>query len=125
MRASLVLFLLLALPAFAMEAGEQMANPVLEARARMLFKDIRCVVCQAESIDESPALLAGDMRRFVRDGIEKGKTDRAILRALQERYGDQVLMSPPLKLSTVLLWIAPLLLLLAGCVVWLRMGRTQ
>lgn len=109
---SVLLLCLLALPAFAIEADEQLANPVQEMRARALSKEIRCVVCAAESIDESPALLAQDMRRYVRAGITAGKSDEAILADLQSKYGDKVLMSPRMGGNTLLLWLAPGLLLL-------------
>lgn len=123
MRASLILFLLLATPALAIEATEQLADPVAEARARHLSKEIRCVVCEAESIDESPALLAQDMRRYVRAGITAGKTDAAILADLQMKYGDKVLMSPPMRDDTLLLWLAPGLLLLVGAGIAWTMWR--
>lgn len=123
MRASLLLFILLATPALAIEASEQLADPMLESRARNLSKEIRCVVCQAESIDESPALLAEDMRCFVRQGLTAGQSDQQILAALQERYGDKVLMTPPVRDDTLLLWLAPGLLLLAGAGVAFKLWR--
>lgn len=124
-RTSLVLLLvLLAPPVMALEADEQFDSPVMESRARALYQQIRCVVCQAESIDESPALLAGDMRRFVRQGMSDGKDDAAILASLQQRYGDAVLMAPPLRAHTLLLWLAPgLLLLVGGFIAWRVMRK--
>ena len=123
MRASLLFFMLLALPAVAFEASEQLPDPAAEARARALSQHIRCVVCQAESIDESQALLAQDMRRYLRQGIVAGKSDAAILADLQQKYGDKVLMRPPLKASTVPLWLGPLALLLLGGLLALRAWR--
>lgn len=111
----IILICLLALPAAAFEADEQLADAALEARARALSQEIRCVVCQAESIDESQALLAQDMRRYIRTAMVDGRTDAEILADLQNKYGDKVLMAPPVRGDTLLLWLAPgLLLLVAG-----------
>jgi cytochrome c-type biogenesis protein CcmH len=122
--ARIIFFILLfALPAVAMEATEQLANPVQEQRARQLFKQIRCVVCQAESIDESQALLATDMRTFVRQAVAEDKTDETILADLQDKYGDAVLMAPPLRVDTGILWFAPAAMLLIGGLVWWRQGK--
>lgn len=84
-----------------------------EARARALFEDIRCVVCQHEAIADSPAGIAGDMRGLVREQIAAGRTDREIRDDLVRRYGDFVLFSPPLRLGTWLLWFGPLAALAA------------
>ena len=92
-----------------------LASPAQEARAQTLFQDIRCVVCQHESIADSPAGIAADMRRLVREEIAAGSTDKAIRADLVRRWGDYILFKPPVKLATVLLWFGPLLLvLLAG-----------
>lgn len=128
MRASVLLisFLMLLLAssmAAALEAGEQLPDAAQEARARALSKEIRCVVCQAESIDESQAMLAQDMRLFVRQGITAGQTDDEILAALQVRYGDKVLMRPPLREDTWLLWLAPLALLALGLGLMFKLWR--
>jgi cytochrome c-type biogenesis protein CcmH len=86
-----------------------------ETRARALFADIRCVVCQHESIADSPAGIAGDMRRLVREEIAAGRSDAAIREDLVRRYGDFVLFRPPVRPGTWLLWFGPLtLILLAG-----------
>lgn len=91
-----------------------LADPALEARARKLMKDVRCVVCQAQSIDESDAGIASDMRRLIRTEIAAGKADDEILTYLSDRYGDFVLFKPPFKASTALLWAGPFLLLALG-----------
>ena len=121
--ALLILLSVICCPSSAMEATEQLPNTAQEAHARDLFKHIRCVVCQAESIDESQALLAADIRLFVRQSVAAGTADAAILAALQDKYGDAVLMQPPLRADTILLWAAPLLLVVMGGVVWWRQGR--
>lgn len=114
--------LLIALAAVGLMAAEPAAAPDRplpdarqEARARALFADIRCVVCQHESIADSPAGIAGDMRRLVREEIAEGRSDAAIREDLVRRYGDFVLFQPPVRPGTWLLWFGPLtLLLLAG-----------
>ncbi|WP_374378625.1 cytochrome c-type biogenesis protein [Dongia sp.] len=88
-----------------------LADPALEERARHLMKEVRCVVCQAQSIDESDAGIASDMRRLIREEIAGGKSDDEILTYLSDRYGDFVLFSPPFKARTLLLWVGPFLLL--------------
>ena len=123
MRARYLLIALLAFPAFAMDAQEQLIDAAAEARARDLFKQIRCVVCEAESIDESTALLAADMRPFVRRAVEAGQGDDVILVSLQQRYGDKVLMMPPVRGDTILLWVLPFMLILIGGLVWWRGGK--
>lgn len=85
-----------------------------EARARALFDDIRCVVCQHEAIADSPAGIAADMRRLVREEIAAGRSDQQIRTDLVDRYGDFVLFTPPLRGGTWLLWFGPLAALLAG-----------
>ncbi|MGD9650539.1 MAG: cytochrome c-type biogenesis protein CcmH, partial [Dongiaceae bacterium] len=91
-----------------------LTDPALEARAHQLFQELRCVVCQGESLDASPASLAQDMRQSIRDQLMAGKSETEIKNYLVTRYGDFILMKPPLKTSTLLLWLAPLLLLAAG-----------
>lgn len=85
-----------------------------EARARALFHQIRCTVCQGESIADSPAGVAADMRRFIRQRIAAGESDAAIRSFLVEQYGDYILMKPPLKPATYLLWFGPAVILLVG-----------
>jgi cytochrome c-type biogenesis protein CcmH len=107
----LVLFALLllstALPAGAVQPGEQLADPVLEARARTLSREIRCLVCQNESIDDSEADLAHDLRVIVRERILAGDNDEQVKAFLVARYGDFVLLKPPVKPSTLALWFGP------------------
>ncbi|MDQ1155541.1 cytochrome c-type biogenesis protein [Brevundimonas sp. SORGH_AS_0993] len=88
-----------------------------EARAQALFKNVRCVVCQHEAIADSPAGVAGDMRRLIREEIASGATDREVRDDLVRRFGDYVLFTPPMRIGTWLLWFGPFaLVLLAGAV---------
>lgn len=112
--AFLVLLLMLSLPAFAVQPDEILKDPVLEARARVLTREFRCLVCQGEDIDESQAPLAADLRRLVRERLAKGDTDEQVVAYMRDRYGDYVLMSPPVEGVTLLLWGAPLLVFVAG-----------
>jgi cytochrome c-type biogenesis protein CcmH len=119
----------LALPSPALAQAEQpdvpLADPALEARARKLMKDVRCVVCQAQSIDESDAGIANDMRRLIRSEIASGKTDEEIRQYLAARYGDFVLFKPPFKATTALLWVGPFLLLGLGAVIMVIFFRKR
>lgn len=102
-------------PALAVQPDEMLEDPALEARAREVSKELRCVVCQNENIDESNAELARDMRLLVRDRIVKGDSNEEILQFMVDRYGDYVLLEPPFKASTYALWFGPVLfLLMAG-----------
>lgn len=101
-----------------------LADPAQEARARALFGDIRCVVCQHESIADSPAGIAADLRGLVREQIAEGKTDAQIRDDLIRRYGDYVLFRPPVRIGTWLLWFGPFALAAgAGVVLVLRSRR--
>ena len=108
-----LLFLSLA-PAFALDPGEALPDPALEARARAISAELRCLVCQNQSIDDSEAPLAKDLRLLVRDRLKAGDSDDAVRRYLVARYGDFILLKPPLKTGTLLLWGTPFALLLAG-----------
>ena len=99
---------------FAVEPGEMLKDPKLEARARALSGELRCLVCQNESIDELRAELAHDIRMLVRQRIMAGESDKQILDFLVSRYGDFILLKPPLKPETMLLWGTPILLLICG-----------
>jgi len=114
-----LLLLALAAPtlAWAVEPNEMLSDPVLEARARALSKDLRCMVCQNESIDDSGAPLAHDLRVLVRDRIKAGDTDRQVLDFLVARYGEFVLLKPPLSWHTMALWGLPPVVLLFGAVI--------
>lgn len=101
-----------------------LSDPAQEARAQALFKDVRCVVCQHEAIADSPAGVAGDMRRLIREEIAAGATDQAVRQDLVRRFGDYVLFTPPMRAGTWLLWFGPFaLVLLAGTALMLRMRR--
>lgn len=108
--------LLLAAPALAVEPGEMLDDPVLEQRARDLSAEIRCVVCQNESIDSSNAEIAHELRVLVRERLVAGDSDQEVLDYLVARYGDFVLLRPPMKPSTYLLWYGPFLILFIGVV---------
>lgn len=107
----LLLLLLLAGPAFAVLPDERLADPALEARARALSRDLRCVVCQNESIDDSNADLARDIRRLLRERLVAGDSDAQAVAYLVARYGDFVLLRPPVRADTWLLWFGPFALL--------------
>jgi cytochrome c-type biogenesis protein CcmH len=115
MKRILFAFLLLATAAAAAPAPESLPDRAQEARARALQKEFRCLVCQGESIDESGAPLAADLRRLIREHIAKGESDAEIEHYLVARYGDFILMKPPFQADTYALWAAPFaVLLLAG-----------
>ena len=105
--------------ATAITAEEMLADPLLETRARNLSQKLRCLVCQNQSIDDSDADLARDLRREVRAQLVQGKTDQAILSDLRAKYGDFVLLAPPLARNTMALWLAPIgFFLLAVGIAW-------
>ncbi|MDB5569053.1 MAG: cytochrome [Hyphomicrobiales bacterium] len=108
--------LLLAVPmaAQAVQPNEILPDPKLEARARDLSSGLRCLVCQNQSIDDSNAPLARDLRLIVRERLQAGDSDDEVMRYLVARYGDFILLKPPFKASTALLWAAPALVLLLG-----------
>lgn len=111
-----LLLALLAAPALAVEPDEVLADPALEARARAISAQVRCVVCASEAIDSSQASIARDLRILIRERLVAGDTDAEIYDFLTERYGDYVLFRPPFKPSTYALWIGPFALLLGGAV---------
>lgn len=102
---------LLSLPALAVLPSEMLSDPALEARARVLSKEVRCQVCQNQNIDDSAAPLAADLRRLIRERITAGDTDAEILDFLVKRYGIYILMRPPVEPSTWPLWFGPAALL--------------
>jgi cytochrome c-type biogenesis protein CcmH len=117
------MLLMAALPAYAVEPRERLADPALEARARTISGELRCLVCQNESIDESGADLAHDIRIFVRERLAAGDTDARAMQAIVNRYGSFVLLKPPVEPATYVLWYGPPLLVavgLVGAVFWLR-----
>ena len=103
-----------AFPAAAVEPDEILANPVLEARARDISKNLRCLVCQNQSIDESNADLARDLRILVRQRLVAGDSDSAVIDFVVSRYGDFVLLNPPFKGTTYVLWFGPAVIFLIG-----------
>ena len=114
-RLLVLVILLLAGPALAATAPDEMLkDPVLEARARTIGQELRCLVCQNQSIDESDADLAHDLRRLVRERLVAGDSDQAVLDYVHARYGDFVLLRPPVEPVTWLLWFGPAALLLLG-----------
>jgi len=120
------LLFLVPLMAKAVEPDEIMTDPKLEARARALSAELRCMVCQNESIDESHADLARDLRLLVRERLQAGDSDDQIRAFLVGRYGDFILLKPPFKLETWLLWGAPFLVLLTGaCIILVARRRQQ
>lgn len=111
---ALVLVSFFASPAWAIDPGEALPDPALEARARNLSLELRCLVCQNQSIDDSDAELARDLRQFVRQRLQTGATDDEIRAAVVERYGEFVLLRPTFAAHTMLLWLTPLLILIIG-----------
>ncbi len=110
----LSLSLLFPFAAFAVEPGEKLADPKLEARARNIASELRCLVCQNQSIDDSDAPLAKDLRLIVREKLKEGATDAQVRDFVVARYGDFVLLRPPFKIETLALWGAPLIVLCGG-----------
>jgi cytochrome c-type biogenesis protein CcmH len=111
-------------PAVAVEPNEMLADPALEARAREISRGLRCVVCQNESIDESGADLAHDLRVLVRQRLVAGDSDEQVVQYIVDRYGDFVLLRPPVKPETYLLWASPaILLLIAALLIALYLRR--
>ena len=119
MRALLALLMLalLSLPALAVRPDEMLADPALEARARAISEGLRCLVCQNQSIDDSDADLAHDLRVIVRERLTAGDTDKQAVDYIVARYGEYVLLNPVLAPHTLLLWIAAPGVLLIGAVV--------
>ena len=101
-------------PSFTVEPNEIISNPIYENRARDLSKGIRCLVCQNQSIDDSDSDLAKDLRKIIRKKIVQGETDNEITQYLVDKYGNFILMKPPLYQDTYILWISPLLLMIVG-----------
>ena len=112
--AALLLALSLSGPALAVQPDEILKDPALEARARSLSQELRCMVCQNQSIDDSNADLAKDLRLLVRERITDGDSDQQVLNYIVSRYGEFVLLKPRFSVRTLLLWGAPVLLILAG-----------
>ena len=121
-----VLLSALSAPAAAVEPDEILPDPGLEDRARAISKQLRCLVCQNQSIDDSDAPLARDLRIIVRERLTAGASDDEVVRFVAERYGDYVLLSPPFKATTYALWFGPAAIFLIGAAaaaVFLRRRR--
>ncbi len=123
--ALILLFAALALPALAVTPDEMLKDPSLEARARHLSEELRCMVCQNQSIDDSEAPLAHDLRMLVRERLQKGDSDRQVLDYLVARYGDFILLKPPVQVDTLLLWGLPPAALVAGLIGLAVMARRR
>lgn len=117
--------LLLATPVAAVQPDEMLADPVLEARAREISRDIRCPVCQGETIDDSNAPISRDLRLIIRERLVAGDSDAAVVDYIVDRYGEGVLFNPPAKGFNLLLWFAGPALLLVGIGVALLSGRRR
>jgi cytochrome c-type biogenesis protein CcmH len=112
--ALIILLAFTALPALAVQPSEMLKDLKLEARARSISEELRCLVCQNQSIDDSNAPLAHDLRVLVRQRLEQGDNDRQVIDFIVARYGDFVLLKPPFELNTLLLWCLPPAALIAG-----------
>jgi cytochrome c-type biogenesis protein CcmH len=113
------------LPAFAVQPDEVLADPALEARARVLSKELRCMVCQNQSIDDSDAPLARDLRLLVRERLQAGDSDSQVIDFLVARYGEFVLLKPRFSWHTALLWLGPAAVLLIGAFGLLLLVRRE
>ena len=114
MIASIFLFHLFSFNLYGVEPDEILKDQKQEERARIISKNIRCMICQNQSIDESSAPLAKDLRLLIREKIKEGKNNKEIYNFLTERYGDFILLKPPFKLITFLLWLLPFIFLIIG-----------
>ena len=112
-------------PVYAVTPDEMLKDPVMEARAREISKGLRCVVCQNQSIDDSSAMLAQDLRVLVRERLTAGDTNEQAVNFIVARYGNFVLLKPPFQMDTLLLWLGPFLLLGLAVPVLLRTLKRQ
>ena len=110
---------------YAVDPEEFLKDPKQELRARNISKNVRCLVCQNQSIDESSAPLAKDLRMIVRNKITEGLTDKEVYKFLTDRYGDFILLNPPLKTSTMILWALPFVLFLIASFVLYRHNKNS
>ena len=124
--AAILALILAALPVRAVEPDEILKDPALEARARVLSEGLRCLVCQNQSIDDSNAPLARDLRLLIRERLTKGDSDAQAVNYIVSRYGDFVLLKPRFDWNTALLWFGPFVILItAAFVILLRRRRPQ
>lgn len=125
-RLVLVLMLgLLSASAWAVQPDEMLSDPLLESRARIISRDLRCLVCQNQSIDDSDAPLAHDLRVLLRERLTAGDSDAQAKQFLVDRYGDYVLLKPPFKSTTLALWLGPPALLLAALAIAWNAARKR
>jgi cytochrome c-type biogenesis protein CcmH len=126
---AVIALLLMMIPALAAPIADTFSNPAMESRARNLQRQFRCLVCPGESVDESGSPFSADVRRLIREQIAAGQSDRQVEDFLVARYGDVILMRPPVQPDTWLLWLAPFLVLaLGGGVAWVvvkKAGATK
>jgi len=115
----------LLIAAAANDPAERLSDPVKEARARALFAEVRCLVCQNESIDDSEADLAGDLRKVVREQVAVGRSDAEVKRYLTDRYGEFVLLKPSFSPGNAILWLTPFIIVLGGGALLLLRARRQ
>jgi len=122
----IILFQILISNSYAVEPDEILIDKRQETMARNISQNIRCMVCQNQSIDESNAPLARDLRILIRNKIKEGKTDKEIYKFLTDRYGDFILLKPPLKFNTLALWFLPFVFALIGfCVIYLHNKKSK
>lgn len=119
---SLILFVT---PALAIQPDEILKDTVLEERARVISKELRCLVCQNQSIDDSDAPLARDLRVLVRERLQAGESNEEVINFVVDRYGDFVLLRPPVKASTLVLWLSPVAALIVGIFLLFTWFRKQ
>jgi cytochrome c-type biogenesis protein CcmH len=120
---AIVIALASAMPAFAVDPDEMLANPVLEKRAREISSQLRCLVCQNESIDVSSADFARDLRGLVRRRLKQGETNQQVIDYIVSRYGEFVLLRPRFETKTVLLWGTPVIVLVCGAAAMILYAR--
>jgi len=118
----LLFFLIPILSVMAQQAPDAASNP-LQQRAYNLYSQLRCPVCQGQSLAESPAELAGDMRALILEQLQAGDDEQTIINFLKDRYGDTILFNPPFSGRTYILWLLPFIILLTG--LWVVIRRTQ
>lgn len=121
----LLLLLVVARPAFSQQAPPMAEDPVLEARLNKLSKELRCLVCQNETLADSQASLADDLRREIREQMKAGKSDKEIINYLTQRYGDFILYRPQVTPTNYLLWFGPFIFLIAGLVILFKYIRQR
>lgn len=125
MRILLLILMLLAGPALAVQPNEVLSDPALEARARQISQKLRCPICQGENIDESNADISRDLRLYVRERLVAGDSDTRVIDAVTERYGEFVLFEPRLRGGNLLLWLAGPLMAVAALLIAWRFTRSR